>query len=191
MNSETSRRSLRKALLAMLAAAAGAALLLLTLVLPAEYGVDPLGTGEAFGLLGLSEQPPAAVTPQAATFAVDVVRFELASFESVEYKYRLPAGASLQFGWEASGATVFDLHAEPDGAAEGFAESFSSGKADADYGTYIAPFPGIHGWFFENRSPLPITLTLTTAGFYRTATEFRDGWEMPRQLPPVSETLVP
>lgn len=182
--------SSRNVALVTIGAALVAATILVSLVLPAEYGIDPLGTGKALGLLGLSRQEPEAVTEQARAFALDRVSFELGPFESVEYKYRLEAGASLLFGWEASAETVFDFHAEPDGAAAGFAESFSQGRATADNGLYVAQFPGIHGWFFENRQSAPLTVTLITAGFYSGAIEFRDGWETPRQPPSAAEVLA-
>ena len=178
-------------LTATLGAVGVAAVILVTLVLPAEYGVDPLGTGEALGLLGLSRQPPSAVTHQERTFHVDDVGFELAPFESVEYKYRLEAGSSLMYSWTASGEAIYDLHAEPDGAKPGFAESFARGRSVAENGTYVAPFPGIHGWFWENRGALPIRVELTTSGFYETATEFRDGWQTDRQPPAVRSRLQP
>ena len=44
-----------------------------------------------------------------------------------------------------------------------------------DAGTYVAPFPGIHGWFWENRRAETITVTLRIAGFATGATQFKDG----------------
>ena len=41
-----------------------ALLLLVTLVLPAEYDIDPLGTGAALGLTGLSRSGPGALVEQ-------------------------------------------------------------------------------------------------------------------------------
>jgi hypothetical protein len=184
-------RSGKRVAAAALGAAVIATVILLTLVLPAEYAIDPLGTGDALGLLGLSKQPPEAITSAPTAFAVDVISFDLAPFESVEYKYRLESGASLLFSWEASAETVYDLHAEPDDAQPGYAESFARGKAASGHGTYLARFSGIHGWFFENRQPVALTLTLTTAGFYAEATEFRDGWETLHQPQSVTQVLRP
>lgn len=31
----------------------------------------------------------------------------------------------------------------------------------------IAPFNGIHGWYWRNQGETPVTLTLKTSGFYR------------------------
>lgn len=189
MTNASSSPSGKKIALATSGALLVALIVLVTVVLPAEYQLDPLGTGKMLGLLNLSREGPMALTGEEATFQVDAIEFELASFESVEYKYRLEQGSSLLFDWRASGELVYDLHAEPDDAEEGYAESFAAGKADHERGTYVAQFAGIHGWFWENRGPRPVTLTLTTAGFYSGATEFRDGWETPRQ-PDTAQSLL-
>lgn len=168
-----------------------AAVVLFTVVLPAEYDLDPLGTGEMLGLTGLSRDRPQAVMDQAETHRVDRIRFELAPFESVEYKYRLEAGAGVVFSWSATAEVVFDFHAEPDGAEPGYAESFEQGRGLIRNGTYIAPFSGIHGWFWENRGAQPLLVDLAASGFMSAATEFRDGDMSTRTLDPVRELSVP
>ncbi|MGE0621041.1 MAG: hypothetical protein AB7I04_24535 [Pseudomonadales bacterium] len=169
---------------ATLLAAAVAAVLLVTVVLPAEYGIDPLGTGERLGLTGLSRAGPSAVSSAASAFRSERIRFELAPFESVEYKYRLERDGGMVFAWTASGEVLFDLHAEPDGAEPGYAESFEQGRDGADNGTYVAPFPGIHGWFWENRGMETVELELRTSGFFEHAIEFRDGDQSQRRVAP-------
>jgi hypothetical protein len=42
-------------------------------------------------------------------------------------------------------------------------------------GTLAVPFPGIHGWYWENTTDQEITVTLTAAGFYNMSHEFRTG----------------
>jgi hypothetical protein len=161
-----------------------AGVLLVTVVLPAEYDLDPLGTGALLGLTGLARTGPAALSDQPSAFRQERVRFELAPFESVEYKYRLEAAAAMVFSWRASGEVVFDFHAEPDGAEEGYAESFEQGRDRARNGTYVAPFAGIHGWFWENRGTDTVTVTLDASGFIDRATEFRDN-DRSERLPPL------
>jgi hypothetical protein len=65
---ETQAPSLAKILTATLVAAVVAVVILVVAVLPAEYGIDPLGTGKALGLLSLAnatEKPAAASQPAA------------------------------------------------------------------------------------------------------------------------------
>ena len=162
-----------------------ALVVLLTVVLPAEYDLNPLGTGAMLGLTGLSRSGPSAVVHEARPYREDEIRFTLAPFESVEYKYRLEAGAGLVFSWTATGEVVFDFHAEPDGAVPGFAESFEQGRADARHGTFSAPFTGIHGWFWENRSAQTVIVSLAASGFLSEATEFRDG-DASSRVPPMA-----
>jgi hypothetical protein len=180
-----------------LAAAAGAALLvaglvLVMFVLPAEYGVDPLGVGARMGLVelgavgkqvealnastGAGAGAATIVVPQERAFKSETVEFKVGPREGMEYKYRLDKGESLLFSWKTTGPVAFEFHAEPDGAPRGYAQTYEKGdgKTEAS-GTLTAPFPGIHGWYWENTSDKEITVTLTSAGFYNMAHEFRTG----------------
>ena len=180
-----------------LAAAAGAALLgagliLVMFVLPAEYGIDPLGIGARVGLVELGAVgkqvealnaaasagggQAALIVPQDSAFKGETVEFKVAAREGMEYKYRLDKGEALLFSWKSSGPVSYEFHAEPDGAPRGYAQSYEKGdgKSEAS-GTLTAPFPGIHGWYWENKSDKEITVTLTSAGFYNLAHEFRTG----------------
>jgi hypothetical protein len=181
----------RRLALATVGAAAIAAVLLVVAVLPAEYGIDPLGAGR---LLGLTP-PPSAQSNVAAVaasaearliptpvgpvsyfgrpYASDRASFVLGPYDYVEYKYRLEAGAPVTFSWTASSTVLHDLHAEPDGGAEHAEVSFDRRDLSRAAGTHVAPFPGLHGWMWENPGSTPVTVTIATAGFYTSATEFR------------------
>jgi hypothetical protein len=154
-----------------------AATLLLTLVLPAEYGWDPLGTGKALGLLEMSAAGNSPLSLRSDQWHSDTIEFQLAPFEAVEYKYQLEDGATLLFEWRANDELLYDMHAEPEGAAPGYAQSFAKSRARESGGSYTAPFSGIHGWFWQNRTQQDITLTLQTHGFYQEAVEMRGGRE--------------
>ena len=177
--------------------AAGAALLvagliLVMFVLPAEYAVDPLGTGARVGLLDLgvvgqqvealsnaeatagaaSEAP--IVVPQDRAFKQETVEFKVAPREGMEYKYRLEKGEALLYSWKTTGPVNYEFHAEPDGAPRGYAQSYEKkdGMTGAS-GTLTAPFSGIHGWFWQNTTGQDQTVTLTSAGYYNLSHEFR------------------
>ena len=166
--------SVRKILLATAGAAAVAAVILITAVLPAEYGIDPLGTGRLLGLTDLAGGSTGAIKRQDAAYKTNTASFDLGPYEFVEFKYRLEQGATMVYSWTATGPVIYDMHSEPDGAPAGYAESFDKAKSPAAHGSYTAPFSGIHGWFWENPNPKLVTITLTTAGFYSSAQEFRD-----------------
>jgi hypothetical protein len=178
-----------------IAVAAGAALLvaglvLVMFVLPAEYAVDPLGTGARFGLmeLGITGQQVEAlenagaagaaqatiIVPQERPFLHETVEFALAPREWIEYKYRLDNGESLLYSWKAAAPVNVEFHAEPDGGPAGYAQTYEMKQAQTQAsGTLTAPFSGIHGWYWENTTDQPITVTLTASGYFNIAHEFR------------------
>jgi hypothetical protein len=173
-------------------ALAAASVLLVTVVVPAEYGVDPLGTGKALGVLALSgtdaaiepvlppagekvaplQQGPFALYP--AEFKVDSRELVLGPYEYVEYKYHLEEGASMLFSWRASGAVIQDFHGDRDSQKGGTGtQSFDKSPRRQADGSFVAPFAGIHGWYWENPGGETITVRLTTSGFYTLAHQFR------------------
>ena len=169
----TNRSIVKATLLALVVAG----VVLVFAVLPAEYGLDLTGAGRLLGLNALASEGTSAIVSQETAYKTDTVEFVLGSYETVEYKYRLSAAASLQYAWQATRPVIYDFHAEPDGAPAGYAESFDQQTRGQSHGTYVAPFPGIHGWYWENPGAGDITIRVTTAGFYSEAIEFRGGGE--------------
>jgi len=190
--------------------AAGA--LLVTIVLPAEYAIDPIGTGRWLGLTEIASPsltPAETVSPDGAVlvpvqrgpvgeypaeFKLDVFEITLQPYEYVEYKYQLEQGATMLYSWTASAPVIHDLHGERasgagnDGSAE---ESFDKQDRRQASGSFSAPFAGIHGWYWENPGGEPITIRLTSSGFYNSAVEIRsDRTRRTRNLRPL-ETLSP
>ncbi len=47
----------------------------------------------------------------------------------MEYKYRLEKGEALLYSWTATAPVNVELHAEPDGAPRGYAQSYEKGTA--------------------------------------------------------------
>lgn len=165
-------------------------LVLVVAVLPAEFGVDPVGIGRALGLTEMSDLDrqlqafeqsrggtapnQATVVPQDKGYQQETIEFPLAPGELVEYKYRLEKSESLLFSWKATAPVEYEFHAEPDGAPQGYAETYEKKDAlQSASGTLTAPFPGIHGWYWKNTTSQPVTVTLSAAGFYNMSHEFR------------------
>jgi hypothetical protein len=181
-----------------IAVAAGAALLvaglvLVLFVLPAEFAVDPFGIGARSGLLqlGVTGQQVAAlesakgagttaggaiIVAQEKPYQQETVDFTIAPGEGMEYKYRLDKGESLLYSWKSTAPVDYELHAEPDGAPRGYAQSYEKvPQRSGASGTLTAPFPGIHGWYWENKTGQEVTVTLSASGFYNMSHEFRAG----------------
>lgn len=189
-----------------------AGVLLVTLVLPAEYGIDPIGTGRWLGLTEIASpslKPVEAVSREGALlapvqngplgeypaeFKFDVFEIALGPYEYVEYKYRLEQGATMLYAWTANAPLLQDFHGErADGTAGGspVEESFDKQDRRQASGSLTAPFSGIHGWYWENPSGETVTIRLTSSGFYSSAVEIRsDRTRRTRNLRQL-ETLSP
>ena len=91
----------------------------------------------------------------------------------IEYMIRMNAGDTVVYTWEVPGIgnpqsfhTEFHGHtdAAPGRPAEVmFYEKAAGSKAS---GSLIAPWQGIHGWYWQNKSDAPVTVRLRMAGFY-------------------------
>ena len=171
------------------AALLGAGLVLVMFVLPAEFAVDPLGTGARSGLLdlgitgqqveALENAAPAAnggttlIAPQEKVFSSETVEFKVGPRQGMEYKYRLDKGEALLYSWKATAPVNVEFHAEPDDGPRGYAQTYEKSQGAQASGTLTAPFSGIHGWYWENTTDQEITVTLTSAGYYNLSHEFR------------------
>jgi len=180
-----SRRTLSRA---TLIAAVVASVLLVTVVLPAESGTDPTGVGRWLGLTALGElksghaaaettapatAPTTAAEPDAESapyaFRTDELTLTLKPNEGTEVKAVMREGDQLVYSWTAdSGELFFDFHGEPKGAPADVFTSFEKGSEGSAKGTFEAPFEGVHGWYWKNRTSEAITVRLNTSGVYKT-----------------------
>jgi len=176
---------------ATLIALAVAAVILFTAVLPAEYGIDPLRTGKALGLLGLAKAgdtnaggraTPAQAgiyTAQPSGYKVDSEDMALLPGEGVEVKFHMQKGAGMVYAWKANANVQFEFHGEPDQKPKSdYFESYqldNKGGQDHAYGSFTAPTTGIHGWFWENKGKKEVMIHLTAAGFFDSSKMYSDG----------------
>jgi len=191
-------------------AIAVAALLLVALVLPAEYGIDPLGTGRRLGLTAIASPPAVTESIETPTnpeealmipaqrgpvgeyprpFKTDVYEVVLAAREGIEYKYHLEKGAAMFYAWTAGAPVIYDFHGERSGlVSDGgpSSESYDKGTRARATGSFSAPFGGIHGWYWENTGSAPVTVRLTSSGFYNSAVVIHpNGTRKLRELQPL------
>lgn len=172
-----------------------AAVLLITTILPAEYGIDPTGIGRALGLTQMGEikaslaaeamaaaaqpAPPleaAAPLTQPAAPAAEVapagqqhtMTISLKPGQAAEIKLAMRKDARVDYEWSSVGGAVnYDTHGDPVGAAKNFYHGYGKGKNETSQaGELQAAFDGTHGWFWRNRSQQEVTITLTTSGDY-------------------------
>ena len=167
------------------AAFALAAVVLVTVVLPAEYGRDPIGTGKLLGLLDLYEAktdaaplpaPPAGGTVKPRTYKVDSSTLALGPGQAFEYKYRLDQGASMVYAWSTEAPIKFEFHGEPyDHTLKVI--TYEKQQSDHASGSLTAPFAGIHGWYWDNPTDRALTITIHSAGFFTSAEELRPKYD--------------
>lgn len=181
-------------------AAAGALALLVTVVMPAEYGIDPTGLGNVMGLKKMGEikmslaqeaeaerqaatlataEAPAAqtiITPAQAkpapaeTIPVaarnDEMSVTLAPNEGTEIKVTLEKGKSVNYTWSTDGGKAnFDVHGDSKELDIDY-HGYEKGSEQTKEGVIVAAFDGHHGWFWRNRTPETLTVTLKTNGEY-------------------------
>jgi len=160
-------------------ALAGAGLTLMVFILPAEFGMDPTGLGARMGLLELSRASAAVqvedipmAPPETAHFypspaKSNVIEIPLGVDGELEYKVRMKAGDTMVYSWNVdNGTAYYDFHAEsePDHAVLRYKEE-QEGRS-GEHGSLVAPFDGIHGWYWLNLEDHPIVITLRVSGFY-------------------------
>ena len=66
-------------------------------------------------------------------------------------------------------------------------ESYAITDAAAQTAAYVAPFTGIHGWYWQNRNLEPVTLTLDATGAFTGSKIFDQTGEHDRALEPPAE----
>ena len=165
------------------------ALIVLGAIMPAEFNADPLGLGRLSGIANLwapdekTWKPGAGMDPahsSSAPMTRTVVEIPLGASDwpeaALEYKFAMTPGETLLYRWQAfneDGTPVtipveFDFHGHTlakDGE-EMTVANYRKERAVSDTGSLMAPFDGIHGWYFRNHAPDPIRIRLEAVGFY-------------------------
>jgi len=187
----SSRALLRSTLIAI----AVAMVLLVTVVMPAEYGVDPTGVGGVLGLTRMGEikvslakeaaaadsieaavgqgTPPAATpTPSAAPASISpsttnshVTEITLLPNEGKEIKLLMRKDARVTYSWSTNRGVV-NYDTHADAPGISYHGYAKGTGKQSDEGVLIAAFDGAHGWFWRNRGSEPVTVTLRTSGDY-------------------------
>lgn len=106
---------------------------------------------------------------ETAPYRVDTMEIILAPGKGLEVKTSLAKGATLIYSWKTKGGEVLnhDFHGEPLNAKPDEFESFIlEDKVSASRGSLIAPFTGVHGWYWKNKNKTPVTVVLNASGFY-------------------------
>lgn len=161
--------------------------ILVSAVLPAEFGIDPTGIGKVLGLTTLSEASPmvenkaanANLLESAGTATGGIViksdvplkngemTLTLKPNEGAEIKATMRKGERLVYNWTAEGGPVnVDMHGEKTNDNDNFTTYWKAMQIAGDQGNFVAPFDGTHGWFWRNRSDQTVTIKVKVSDFY-------------------------
>lgn len=174
-------------------AAAIAAVLVVGIIMPAEYGVDPTGVGRVLGLTQMGKlklelmkeeaelQKSLAVSAGAslqesltAAPAVnpgmreDSMTVTLIPTQRIEVKLAMTKDQVASYRWVVdSGAVFFDLHGEGPKSAGSPMQRYGQGTLHRAEGDITAAFDGVHGWFWENQTSHDIHITVKAWGQFQ------------------------
>ncbi len=177
-------------------AAVVAGVLLVTVVMPSEYGIDPTGIGEVTGLKRMGEikvslaseaTADALITETKTVVAVEAtptpepapqivtediatqtheMTFTLAPDEGTEVKVTMAKGAKVDYVWKTDGGKA-NFDVHADSKEPKISyHGYYKGSDVMREGTLEAAFNGSHGWFWRNRTKEPLTITIKTSGEY-------------------------
>ena len=179
-------------------AAIAAIVILFTVVLPAEYGIDPTGVGKLLRLteMGqikqqLAEEAAADAAGLVATGTSDIDNMTEQTINTTptdttvadgqwrdEIPFTLTPGEGIEIKMKMSegdkanyswAVTGGEVNFDTHGDALGKAISYEKGRGVAsDEGVLEAAFTGNHGWFWRNRGDSDVQVVLRTRGDYST-----------------------
>ena len=188
----TSRQLVRSTVLAAIAAL----VLLVAVVLPAEYGIDPTGIGRVLRMTEMgtvkkqlaaeaaadaataapkTTSPATQTTGTAATQAVAPITAPITQWRD-ETPFTLAAGQGLEIklvmvqGAKAQYAWTVDggeVNFDTHGDGPGKSISYEKGRGvSTKDGVLEAAFTGNHGWYWRNRGKADVKVILRTRGEY-------------------------
>jgi hypothetical protein len=187
--------STAKLIKSTLAAFVIALVLLVTVVMPSEYAIDPTGVGKITGLQHMGEikvslaqeaaeeaikdvevvtiienrvkEPePQIIAEETAPIQSHERQVTLAPDEGTEIKLTMIKGAKVEYLWETNGGKAnFDVHGDSKELNINY-HSYAKGSTQKQEGILVAKFDGNHGWFWRNRTKAALTITLKTQGAY-------------------------
>ena len=134
-----------------------------------------LAVGDAAQAQGVSKQATTTARFYSSELRSDTVEIKLAApggrdrRDELEWKVRMKAGDTLVYSWTVqlpADQFYFDFHGESDPTPKVKAVSYRKDMGNADNGSMVAPFDGIHGWYLQNQSDKPVVVHLRISGFY-------------------------
>jgi hypothetical protein len=170
-----------------------AAVILITTVLPAEYGIDPSGVGEMLDLTKMGKIKTSLAEEAASIKLKESTNSELVESltsktyenqenvkiqngemvislkpnEGKELKLYMKEGDEVNYTWFTDGVELkFDAHTD-----SGEYHNYNKGTKNSDQGILKAFYDGRHGWYWKNRTSQIVKIALQVEGRY---SDFRE-----------------
>lgn len=115
-------------------------------------------------------ESPGAAREQKSAYRTDTVEVNLLPTKDmrrrneIEFSIKMKAGDTLVYSVSSPGAP--DVYQEFHGHTDEKVTFYKKAAGDTHHGSLVAPFDGIHGWWFDNRGAQPAKVTVKLAGFY-------------------------
>ena len=115
-------------------------------------------------------ESPGAAKALATTYRSDMTEIAVApkgdpaGGDKLEFMVKMKSGDPMLYSWEAVDGG--DFWHEFHGHTEEAVTFYQKAEGLKHQGSLSAPFDGIHGWYFENRSDKPVIVRLRLSGFY-------------------------
>jgi len=163
-----------------------ATVLLITVVMPAEYAIDITGVGRLLGLKKMGDikkslaneakkqtekeaaqgtcptGPVAQIDPNAVK--TETMSATIAPDESLEIKAKMLKDGKIDYVWSTEGGALnYNVHGESLDQSETY--EYDNGlNENTKSGTIVAEFDGTHGWFWRNRAGQDVKVTVEAKG---------------------------
>ncbi len=177
-------------------AAAAAFVLLITVVLPAEYGIDPTRVGQALGLTEMGEikrqlyeeaeqerhqregESHSSLSDTIFGFFISTAQAQEKpplKKDSIEITLAPGEGVEVKLVMEQGDSVSYlwtanggKLNYDLHGDGKGRSKSYKKGRGlPEDSDSFTAAFDGAHGWFWRNRTRQNVKMTLQVEGKFQ------------------------
>lgn len=106
-------------------------------------------------------------------YQTDQVEIPVPANSALEYMLDMTQGHSVSYQWRSTDISNPELllaefhgHTVRDSEEPGDVMIFKESRGDTSDGYLVAPFDGVHGWYFSNETDSDINIALSLSGFY-------------------------
>lgn len=109
-------------------------------------------------------------------FIAETIILKIEDLGEIEHKFILDTDAAVLYSWKLinpkGDGVYYEFHGHPSSKdaekyPDGFEQAYSKGEGVAQSGSFAAPFPGYHGWYFMNLEEGAVEIELTVSGYYQ------------------------